>query len=308
MKPMKMPGLPASAMDEDTARSFLQGLRWPDGPICPHCGSVSAYALTAKEGSTKPVRKGVYKCKDCRKQFTVTVGTIFEGSHIPIHKWLMGLHLLCASKKGMSAHQLHRLLGISYKSAWFMAHRIREAMRQESPWNKLSGVVEVDETYIGGKQRAHEELAKPKTPVVALVERQGRVIAHPLKRVTTDELRKTIRRHVSKKALLMTDENPAYQRIGWEDLQGKHLTVNHSKKVYAWGPVSTNAVEGFFSLLKRGIIGTFHHVSKQHLARYCDEFTFRYNHRQVTDTERTAALIKATEGKRLLYRKPKMSH
>jgi transposase-like protein len=159
---------------------------------------VSAYALKAKEGSTKPVRKGVYKCKDCRKQFTVTVGTIFEGSHIPLHKWLMAIHFLCASKKGMSSHQLHRLLGITYKSAWFMTHRIREAMRQEPLASKLTGTVEVDETYIGGKSDRPGRDNVQKTAVVALVERQGRVVAKPVERVTAKELKGAIHEHVAK--------------------------------------------------------------------------------------------------------------
>jgi transposase-like protein len=263
---------------------------------------VSAYALKAKEGSTKPVRKGVYKCKDCRKQFTVTVGTIFEGSHIPLHKWLMAIHFLCASKKGMSSHQLHRLLGITYKSAWFMTHRIREAMRQEPLASKLTGTVEVDETYIGGKSDRPGRDNVQKTAVVALVERQGRVVAKPVERVTAKELKGAIHEHVAKEALIMTDELASYQGLD-KEFSG-HLTVNHSQKEYAWGPVSTNTVEGFFSLLKRGVNGTFHHVSKKHLGRYCDEFSFRWNHRGVTDGERAVAAIKATEGKRLYYKKP----
>lgn len=304
---MNTPGLPDSACDEEAARAFLEGLRWPNGRACPQCGSVRSYALKAKAGSRKPVRQGVYKCNDCRKQFTVTVGTIFEGSHIPLYKWLRAIHFLCASKKGMSAHQLHRMLDITYKSAWFMAHRIREAMRQEPLASKLKGTVEVDETYVGGKARMDQKNAN-KTPVIALVERSGhvrdgRVIAYPVERVTSKTLKGAIRDHVDRDSLIMTDEHPGYHGIGKEFRDG-HQTVNHSAKEYARGGASTNTVEGFFSLLKRGINGTFHHVSKQHLGRYCDEFSFRYNLRSVSDGERTRAAIRATDGKRLYYRAP----
>ncbi|HET8761323.1 MAG TPA: IS1595 family transposase [Nitrospiria bacterium] len=302
MKPMMMPGLPASAMDEDAARAFLEQQRWPNGVACPHCGSVAVTALRVKATSKRPGRKGVYQCNDCRQQFSVTVGTIFEDSKVPLHKWLMAIHFLCASKKGMSSHQLHRLLGVTYKTAWFMTHRIREAMRQEPLASKLGGIVEVDETYIGGKQRAHEELEKPKAPVVALVERQGRVVAHPVKHVTAKELKGTIQRHVDQKAVLMTDESPSSQSVGQEF--SAHLTVCHRQKESAWGPGSTNTVEGFFSLLKRGITGTFHHVRTQHLSRDCDECSFRWNHRAITDGERAVAAIKATEGTRLFYKTP----
>ncbi len=176
------------------------------------------------------------------------MGTIFEGSHIPLHKWLMAIHLLCASKKGMSAHQLHRLLGITYKSAWFMAHRIREAIRQEPLASKLKGTVEVDETYVGGKSHAFGRSPATKTPVVALVERNGRVVAHPVERVTAKELKGSIRRHVHRDSQIMTDELASYQGIGDEFTYG-HLTVRHSAGEYAWGPVSTNTVEGFFSFM-----------------------------------------------------------
>lgn len=183
-------------------------------------------------------RKGAYKCKDCRKQFTVTVGTIFEGSHIPLHKWLMAIHLLCASKKGMSAHQLHRLLGITYKSAWFMAHRIREAIRQEPLASKLKGTVEVDETYVGGKARMDQKYDN-KTPVIALVERSGhvrdgKVIAYPVQRVTAEQLKGAIRAHVDQDSLIMTDEHPGYKGIGKEFKWG-HETVCHSAGEYVRG-------------------------------------------------------------------------
>jgi transposase-like protein len=192
------------------------------------------------------------------------------------------------------------MLGVTYKTAWFMAHRIREAIRQEVA-SKLTGTVEVDETYVGGKSQAFGRSTKTKTPVVALVERQGRVVAHPVERVTAKELKGLIRRNVNPNALIMTDELRSYQGIG-KEFKG-HLTVRHSAGEYAWGPVSTNTVEGFFSLLKRGVVGTFHHVSKQHLARYVDEFSFRWNHRYVSDTERAASALKGISGKRLTYRK-----
>jgi len=267
--------------DPEKAREVLESERWPDGPICPHCGLIGeAYKLEPKPGAKTHVRPGVWKCSGCREQFSVTVGTIFEDSHIPLNKWLMAIHLMCASKKGMSAHQLHRMLGIGYRAAWFMAHRIRYGMMQEplsSKLDKLQGTVEVDETYIGGSEKGM--YGKPgfkskKATVVAMVERSlvpgkpGRVRSTVMHRVTADNLRETLREGIAQEATLNTDESSMYWGIGqwWKG----HESVNHSRKEYvktskAGEKVTTNTVEGFFGTLKRGIDGVYHHV----LRRWC---------------------------------------
>lgn len=294
--------------DEDTARELLESWRWPNGVACPHCGGTEPYKLTPKATSKRPGRKGLYKCRACRKQFTVTVGTVFEDSRIPISKWLLGLHLMGSSKKGISAHQLHRNLGISYKAAWFMAHRMRYAMSSGPLFDLLKGVVESDEAYIGGTQKSPKGRSprQKKTAVVALVERGGRVIAKPVERVTSFNIGKIISKHVAHNAVLMTDEHPTYKAVAFEQSL-KHESVNHDREEYVRGRAHTNTVEGFFSLLKRGINGTFHHVSKGHLHRYCDEFAFRYSNRialGVDDAERTKRLVRGAEGKRLTYKQP----
>ncbi len=289
--------------DEDKARDTLERLRWPNGPRCPKCGGVEPYKITPKPSSK--TRKGLWKCRACREQFTVTVGTIFEDSHIPLGKWLMAIHLLCASKKGMSAHQLHRMLGITYKSAWFMAHRIRYAMDRPPLVDKLKGVVEADETYVGGKAEnrfgGHAGRgALNKTPVLSLVERRGDVRSFPMSRVTGDLLKEIIRYHVHPQAKVMTDDYQPYRGLSQEF--ASHETVKHSEKEYVRGDVHTNTAEGYFSLLKRGIIGTYHHVGSRHLWRYLCEFDFRYCQRKVSDGVRAAATVKMIEGKRLTYR------
>lgn len=306
---MNLNDLAKSYSTEDSARAFLEKERWPDGTICPHCGVVGeSYQLHGKPESKNTVRPGVWKCKGCRKQFTVKVGTIFEDSHIPLTTWLRAIHLLCASKKGMSAHQLHRMLGVTYKSAWFMAHRIRYAMSQEplsSKLAKLRGTVEVDETYVGGKQRGRQGYKGNKAPVVALVERGGNVRSfHHPQAVTGKNLKQVIRENVHPDTHIMTDEFGAYRGLKREFR--KHSTIRHKWHVYARKEgdviISTNTIEGYFSILKRGINGVYHHVSKKHLHRYLSEFDFRYNARYVTDGERAAQAIKGFEGKRLTYR------
>lgn len=296
--------------DEDAARALLEEMRWgKDGAVCPRCGGDKPYKLTPKATSTKPGRKGLYKCRACRKQFTVTVGTVFEDSHIPISKWLLAIHLLASSKKGMSAHQLHRNLGISYKGAWFMAHRLRYAMAQGPLADLMKGMVEIDETYVGAKRKRGTSRGVPtpeshKTPVVALVERgTGRVRAFPMMYITARNLGKAIESNVAHNATMMTDELSAYKSVA-ADADRKHITVTHSKDEYVRGEAHTNTVEGFFSLLKRGINGTFHHVSRGHLSRYCDEFAFRYERRKMSDGERAAELVLGAEGKRLTYKQP----
>jgi transposase-like protein len=299
--------------DPLAAADYLERLRWPDGPVCPHCGSDRKhYKLPNKT-------RRLWKCAACRKQFTVTVDTIFERSHIPLHKWLLAFHLLTSSKKGLSAHQLHRMLGITYKSAWFMAHRIRFALTQDPFVERLDGVVEVDETYVGGKVRrsnrkgfAPLDPRKPdprkqtgrgagKAPVVTLVERGGRARSLHVANVTGDELKGAIRRHVSRSAHLMTDSFGSYHGLGTE--YASHQTVDHNRE-YVRGEVHTNTAEGFFSILKRGVNGVYHHVSEAHLHRYLAEFDFRYNTRTavgVDDAQRARIALSQVAGKRLRY-------
>jgi len=280
--------------DEKAAYEHLAKVRWPDGVKCIHCQHEKIYTLNIKTST-----RVVLKCAKCRKQFSATVGTIFEKSHIPLTKCFMAFQLMASSKKDISAHQLHRMLDITYKSAWFMAHRIRHVMKQTPFGDKLGGIVEADETYIGGKSRGRGQLAV-KTPVFALVERGGRVRSFTMPMVTATNLKRSIQEHVHADAKLMTDEHPGYTKIGKDFAD--HQTVNHSKKEYVRGEASTNTVEGYFSLLKRGLTGTYHHVSAHHLHRYLDEFNFRYNARSVNDAIRNHGAIRATEGKRLQYR------
>lgn len=309
---MNLNDIAKSYSNEDSAREFLEAQRWPNGAICPHCGvEGESYKLKAKPDSKSPVRPGVWKCGGCRKQFTVKVGTIFEDSHIPLSTWLKAFHLLCASKKGMSAHQLHRMLGVTYKSAWFMAHRIRYAMSQEPLSSKLKGTVEVDETYVGGKQhrgpqnKERERIKTNKAAVVALVERGGNVRSfHQTGAVTGKNLKQIIRENVHPDTHVMTDEFGAYRGLKRE--YRKHSTIRHKWHVYARKEgdvlISTNTIEGYFSILKRGINGVYHHVGKKHLHRYLSEFDFRYNARHVNDGQRAMLAIKGVAGKRLMYR------
>src|SRR6185437_12688034 len=222
--------------DAESAREFLEKSRWPEGPVCPHCGVIgNAFKIEGKADSKKPVRKGVWKCGACREQFTVTVGTIFEDSHIPLNKWLLAIHLLCASKKGMSAHQLHRMLGVTYKSAWFMAHRIRYAMSQPPLVDKLRGIVEADETYVGAKRKKGAKRGRPgvdshKVPVIAVLERGGRVRSRVVERVTQENLRQAITETCDPEAHLVTDELNLYKGTG--KIFPKHSVVNHSAGEY----------------------------------------------------------------------------
>ncbi|MFZ5907081.1 MAG: IS1595 family transposase [Nitrospirota bacterium] len=289
--------------DPDKAREYLEKIRWPEGVECPHCATIgNHYQITGRGTSTKPARKGLWKCHKCRKQFSVTVGTIFERSHVPLNKWLAAIYLLCSSKKGMSAHQLHRMLGITYKSAWFMAHRIRHAITDFSTL-KLTGIVEADETYVGGKARGSGlvgRTTKKKTPVFSLVERGGNVKSQMVERVTGANLKAIIRGKVDKSAIMMTDDYRSY--MGLRKEFADHKIIKHSHKKYVDGDIHTNTIEGYFSILKRGIVGIYHHVGKQHLHRYLNEFDFRYNHRKKLDSENAVTAMVASKGKRLMYR------
>lgn len=310
-------------VDEEKAREFFEAKRWPNGPVCPHCESTAVTKLTARPGSKKPVRAGVYNCNVCREQFTVRVGSIMEDSKLPIAKWLMAMHLMTSSKKGVSSHQIARELGCTQKTAWFLCHRIREAMK-DGPMNdrpKLSGDVEVDESYVGGKPRGENNPSgKPKkhrkrgrgtdkAPVLVLVERDGSCRAMPIEFVDADTLKAAVRENVDPSATIMTDEWASYQGLDSE-FQGGHHTVNHSAKQYARrnrrkvGPeiISTNTAESWFALLKRSFYGIHHKMSKKHLHRYCVERSFVWNHREVTDGERMVAAMEGAEGKRLMYK------
>jgi transposase-like protein len=302
--------------DESKARAFLEAKRWPDGPVCPRCNCTEVYTLTPKEGSASPVRPGVYKCKGCRQQFTVRIGTIFEESKIPLSKWLMAIHLMTSSKKGVSSHQIARELGITVKSAWFVTHRIREAMKEEPMATMLEGTVEVDETYVGGKPRKGDGKehkrgrGTPKKPVMVLVERDGDARAMPIERVDSKTLRGEIIANVARESTVVTDDFPAYSAHGGiSKSHAAHEIIRHIGGEYSrTNPdgfkVNTNTAESFFALLKRGHYGIFHQLSKKHLHRYTNEFAFRWNQRKVTDGERMTAAIRGAKGKRLFYREP----
>ncbi len=294
---------------DDKARELLERIRWPHGAICPHCkndGKTKPNSkLTPQHGCATGVRKGVYFCGACRKQFTVTVGTVFEGSHIPISKWMMAWFILCSSKKAVSAHQLHRMLKVTYKTAWFMAMRIRVAMG-EYPAKKLSGVVEIDETFIGGKGSSYNKLSS-KTPVMALIEQGGNMKAKVVPNVSWKNLGQVLRDSVQADAVICSDENTAYKQVK-KEFKAHHTVVHSKYEYYLKTPsgigASTNHCESFFSLLKRGVHGSWHNVSREHLQKYVNEFSFRWNTRKLTDGARFAAGIPNAEGKRLMYRQP----
>jgi transposase-like protein len=298
--------------DPDLARQHLERLHWPEGPICPHCGCMDRITKLAGK-STRP---GVYKCNDCEKPFTVTVGTIMEDSKIPLNKWLMAYALLSGGKKGFSAHQLHRAIGITYKSAWFLMHRIREAMDSgDGPLGGEGKIVEADEAWVGGKAKNRAFRAPaPKKIVVTLVERGGHARSFHVANIHANTLRSVLVQNVDRKSHLATDNAPHYHTTGGEFQT--HATVTHRDNEYAvtkpaigyWRNITarwhSNTVENFFSIFKRAVIGTYHHMSEAHLHRYCREFDFRYNTRKLSDAERTAEAIKGARGKRLMYRQP----
>ncbi|MBI3440413.1 MAG: IS1595 family transposase [Proteobacteria bacterium] len=298
---------------EEAARHYFERLRWPDGPVCPHCGNADRkriYKVTPNPA--KKIRAGLYKCAECRDQFTVTVGTVCEDSHIPLNKWLIAFYMMCASKTQISALQVQRHLELgSYRSAWFMCHRIRFALQDIEPTDKLGGTVEADETYIGGKRRGMgRRYVGNKTPIVSLVERGGRVRSQVVNKVTGAALDHLLRRHVSPSARLNTDESPAYKKPGKRF--ASHETVNHRLEEYVRRDKSgrlatTNTAEGFFGNSKRSLDGTHHHVSSGHIPLYIAELDYKYNTRKVSDGERTIGSIQRMTGKRLMLRRPKIT-
>lgn len=296
-------------IDADAARTWLEAELWPDGPICPHCGVVGQ--ATALKG--KAHRAGVYQCNACREQFTVTVGTLYERSKIPLNKWLAATHLMMASKKGVSALQIGRMLGVSKKTAWFLCHRIRASLDAAPGLMGGEGrTVEADETVIGGKER-NKRLSKRnpknigavgKQITFTLVERDGRARSFHVANVSGATLAPIIFKHVSRQSSFMTDEAGQYRPIGTSF--ARHEAVNHGAEEYVRGDAHSNTVEGYFSILKRGVYGTFHSVSEAHLHRYLKEFDFRYSNREalgVNDAERMRRSIPGIVGKRLTYRR-----
>lgn len=292
--------------DEAAALAFIEARLWPNGPTCPRCGETERVGRLLG----KSTRLGMCKCYVCRKPFTVTVGTVMESSHISLHVWMQAMHLLCTSKKGISTHQLHRTLGVTLKSAWFLSHRIREAMKEigdpfGTPMGGSGRVVEGDETYIGRKSTSKAFLPpSQKQAVMSLVERGGKVRSFHVPNVTANNLRPIIGRHVYADSRFMSDESTIYTGIGW-NFAGGHDVVNHGSKEYVRGDVYTNTVEGYFSILKRGIYGVYQHVSEAHLHRYLSEFDFRYSNRAwlgIDDVARTDLAVIGTKGKRLTYR------
>ncbi|HEV2604640.1 MAG TPA: IS1595 family transposase [Microvirga sp.] len=290
--------------DEEAAFAWVEARVWPEGPVCPHCGG---FERIGKMGG-KSTRLGTYKCYQCRKPFTVKVGTVFESSHVPLNIWLQAMHLICSSKKGISANQLHRILGVTLKTAWFMGHRIREAMRDGSlaPMGGAGGIVEADETFIGRepgkpKKRAYHHKLK----VLSLVDREtGKarsMVVDDLKPATVVPI---LRENIAKETLVMTDEAGHYHHLS--DDFSAHGVVRHGQGEYGIGEFHTNTIEGYFSVFKRGMKGVYQHCAKKHLHRYLAEFDFRYNNRSglgCEDAERAGRALKGVVGKRLTYRR-----
>jgi transposase-like protein len=296
--------LSAKVMQSEAAAiAWVEARVWPNGPVCPHCGGVERIG---KMGG-KATRIGLWKCYQCRKQFTVKVGTVFEDSHVPMNLWLQAMYLLCSSKKGISSNQLSRTLGVTLKTAWFMSHRIREAMRVTGvgPLGGEGMVVEVDETFIGrleGQPKGKDGYAH-KNVVLTLVERGGSARSFHIDNTSVAQIVPIVRANIAKETDLMTDEARHYKGVGQEF--ASHGAVNHAAKEYARGEISTNTVEGYYSIFKRGMKGVYQHCGEKHLHRYLSEFDFRYSNRVrhgVDDVERTARAVQGIVGKRLTYR------
>lgn len=313
---MNLAELATIVSNEEKAFEIVEQLRWPNGAVCPHCETVGRAKKLASQ-RTKPSKKhpegkpvnGLWKCYACRKQFTVRVGSIFEDSPIPLGKWLLAIHLMCSSKKGISSNQLKRELGISYQSAWFLTHRIRFAMTVD-PLKSLLGsgpdaVVEIDETFVGGKvannmHRNRTAAAGRKTIVMTLVDRDEDAVGVVVPDTRKETLEAVAKPIVDRSTTIMTDGNPSY--VNLDDYFHGHHAVDHNKLFVRAVIIHTNVAESYHSLLKRGLIGAFHHVSAEHLHRYVDEFSFRWNSRKESDGERTERAVRATAGKRLTYR------
>ncbi len=294
--------------DETKAREWLEARVWPQGPVCPHCGSTGDDVTSLNGRAHRP---GVYQCNGCREQFTVTVKTVFERSKVPLSKWLAALFMMTASKKGVSAHQIHRSLGISYKTAWFLCHRLREAMRNGGLLPAMGGegqIVEADETFIGRVKGAKvkQGSVRHKSPVLTLIDRtSGQARSFHIGEATSSQIAPIVRENISKESRLMTDQATWYKRLGGEF--ASHETVDHGKDEYVRGDVTTNTVEGYFSVFKRGMKGVYQHCSEKHLHRYLAEFDFRYNHRiklGFNDLMRAEIAAAGIKGKRLTYRRP----
>ncbi len=300
-----MSTLHAAFKTEDAARKYLEANRWPGGPVCPFCGQFETVLPLPPKGS---LGQGWFHCRECRDKFTVRVGTLYERSHVPLHKWLYATHLLCSSKKGISSHQLSRMLGVTYKTAWFMSHRIREGMAPAKNAGPIGGegkTVEADEMFIGNKPGVKKHPGSGgyahKMAILSLVERGGAVRSFPLDSPTRHAIHGPMTKTVKAKTHVYTDHAQMYRF--WPLAQ--HETVDHSKGEYVRGDVHTNTVEGVFSIFRRGMVGTYQHCSEQHLHRYLNEFDFRYSNRAklgVDDAKRTDIALKGIEGKRLTYR------
>jgi transposase-like protein len=288
--------------DEDAAFAYVEARVWPEGPVCPHCGGVERIS---KMGG-KSTRKGLYKCYQCRKPFTVRMGTIFESSKVALHVWLQAMFLVAGSKKGISSNQLHRILGVTLKTAWFMSHRIREAMREGglAPFGHGGGAVEVDETFIGRKKGMPVRGAyHHKMAVLGLVDRQsGKCRLFHVEKASGSLIQPIVMENLSREARLMTDESYIYRTVGKQFAE--HSAVHHYNKEYVRGDITTNSIEGAFSIFKRGMRGVYQHCAEKHLHRYLAEFEFRYSHREATgcnDEDRANAMLRGIVGKRLTY-------
>lgn len=306
--------IPEACKDELSAVEFMEKQRWGDTPACPHCGAMDVAQMKDSNGNRN--KRFLWRCHSCKAQFTVRIGTVFEDSRIPLRIWCYAFWKACSSKKGISALQIKRECGLAYKSALFLMHRIRFAMTPDTE-EKLSGDIEVDETYVGGKPRYKQhrvfDSSRPKmntgrgtkkTPVLALIARDGSIRTQVLPNITGETLRKAIIENVNvPSARLLTDELHAYKKIG-KEFSGGHEFVKHSAGEYARGDIHSNTAESFFATLKRGIYGTFHAVSKKHLHRYVNEFAFRWDTRKIDDGQRLVSAIKGADGKRLLYKEP----
>jgi transposase-like protein len=296
-------------LNEEAAFAYVESRLWPNGPVCPHCGNADAKRIRKMEGKT--TRLGLHKCYECKGQFTVRQGTIFESSHLPLHLWLQVIHLMCASKKGISTNQIQRMLSCSMKTAWFLTHRIREAMRDGafSPMGGAGGVVEIDETYIGRKDGFEVKRGSGhKNAVLTLVERDGKARSFHVEKASKDVVIPIVRENIDRESHVMTDESPVYSKLG-NDFS-KHGAVEHSRGEYGYRDresgekINTNTVEGYYSIFKRGMIGVYQHCGEQHLHRYLAEFDFRYSNRiklGVNDTNRADIALQGVKGKRLTY-------